>query len=115
MRNDLATGEHWLADQQRRFTSERVSYARSEASIEVDAMIGKADFDVTDAAGSLLRVSYQDFIIPADQLSLDGESVTPQPGDRITKGEAIFEVSSPGPGIDAWQWAENERRLRARA
>jgi hypothetical protein len=110
--NLLAQGEQWLADKQARFASELVTYARSEASVDVRATIGRAEFDVTDASGALLRVQMQDFIIATEDLALDGEPVEPRPGDRITKGITIFEVSSPGPGVDCWQWAENERIRR---
>lgn len=107
MSNLLKTGEQFLARMQTAYASERVDYARSEASVEVSAVRGRSDFDVTDASGAQMRVTYQDFIVTAETLALDGEPIKPKPGDRITdENGVVYEVSAPGPGVPHWVWAE---------
>lgn len=106
----LRTSDRWLADMQAAHVSQKVKYDRRGLSdVCVTATIGRSEFDVTDAAGSLLRVQMQDFIIRAELLVLDGNDVQPRPGDRITWGDDIYEVSPPGPGLPHFEWAELSR------
>lgn len=104
MANLLKRGERWLADKQTKHATERVTYARSVASVEVPATIGRSEFQVEDVSGLMLNVETRDYIIPRCDLELDGTLVEPQPADRIIEGTCIYEVSSPGPGIEVWKW-----------
>jgi hypothetical protein len=111
--NLLKRGERWLADKQTEHAAERVTYARSVASAEVSATIGRSDFPTEDVSGLVLNVQTRDYIIPRDELELDGIAIEPMPGDRITEGSCIYEVSAPGPGIEVWKW-DGEFRSRFR-
>jgi hypothetical protein len=92
-------GARWLARKQAEQNTERVTYARSVASVDVAAIKGRSAHNVEDVSGLLLAVNVDDFIIESADLILDGVAIEPLPGDRITWGDLIFEVSSPGPGI----------------
>jgi len=113
MRNLLAEGQHWLADKQVALVSVRVQYARAEANVCISATPGRSEWDVTDASGALFRVESRDYLIKRELLELDGIPTEPQAADRITDGEYVYEVSSPGPNIPVWHW-DGPSRVRRR-
>jgi hypothetical protein len=108
----LKTGEQWLAKMGKAHASIKIEYVRVEASVCVRATKGRSEFEVTDTSGQLLRVETHDFIVQTDDLVLDGFEAEPKPGDLITEGEGIYEVSSPGPGLPHWRWAGLHRCRR---
>lgn len=113
MANLLKRGERWLADKQTKLTSETVTYVVSVASVGVSATIGRSTFDVEDVNGLQISVETIDFIIPFDELVIDGLAYEPQPGNRVEWDGRRYEVSSPGPGLPHWKW-DGEFRSRYR-
>jgi len=98
----LQRGSDWLEDQRTKHATRSVVYQRGEggSSIEVQATIGKTQFDVDNGAGVLLRVESRDYLILTTNLVLDGEQTAPKQGDLIreTVGEReyVYEVMAPG-------------------
>jgi len=86
----------WLDDQRVRHMSRLVTYTRGAESVELAAMLGSTTYEVMDESGATVQAKATDFIISADALVLGGETVRPEPGDRINvpTGEQVlvFEV-----------------------
>ena len=83
MGNLLQDGVAWLAQQMKASASQSIQYLRKGNSLEVAAVIGRSVFDVSDAAGGLLRLEARDYVIVAGDLVLNGAAITPQEGDQI--------------------------------
>lgn len=45
--------------------------------------------------GIEIKVLMRDFILPVGSLVLDGDTIEPRTGDRITEGEEIFVIQPP--------------------
>ena len=90
----------WLDGQRVAHMSRTVSYVRGAESVELAATLGSTTYEVTDDAGATVQAKATDFIISADALVLGGETVKPEPGDRINvpAGEKVlvFEVMDLG-------------------
>ena len=102
-------GMAWLEEQRVRCMSETVSYTRGETCVEVQATIGKTDFEVDNGTGILQRIESRDFLILAADLVLAGQAIEPQRGDRIreTSGDKvyIYEVLAPE-NEDCWRHSD---------
>jgi len=102
----LQKGSDWLEVQRTKHATRAVVYQRGApgvgASVEVQATIGKTEFDVDNGAGVLLRVESRDYLILTADLVLDGEQTVPKQGDTIREsvGEVVmvYEVTGPAPG-----------------
>ena len=79
----LEQAASWLDDQRVRHMSRLVICSRGAESVEVAATLGSTTYEVTDDAGATVQAKATDFIVSADALVLGGETVKPQPGDRI--------------------------------
>ena len=99
-RNIDRWGSDWLDGQNLAHRSMLVGYHRGNDSAQVHAVIGKSVFEIFDAYGVMERVESRDYLVPAAELVLGGETTLPARGDRIkeTDGEKVFvyEVMAPG-------------------
>jgi hypothetical protein len=98
---DLLEGASaWLDAQRLKFMSRTVGYHRGKDSVDVRAAIGKSVFAVESGYAVLERIESRDYLVPAADLVLNGETTLPLRGDRIkeTDGEKVFvyEVMAPG-------------------
>ncbi len=77
-----------------------VSYTRGTDSVEVHAAIGKTVFEVESGYAVLERVESRDYLVPAAELVLGGETTLPARGDRIKEADGgktfVYEVMAPG-------------------
>lgn len=109
----LKRGSFWLDRQRKLHASEERLYVRGDRSLIAAASKGKSTFDVAEASGVMTRLDTTDWLIAAEDLTLDGVRLTPRPGDRIIEGElasgVVYEVMGI-PGGDCWRWSDNHRR-----
>lgn len=103
----LDTGAIFLARMQGLHASRDVTYARGADSVTVAATKGQSRFEVTDDTGTSTLLS-EDFIIAPALLVLDGTTVLPEPGDRITDGGVVYEVMAI-PGEPHWRYTDQYR------
>ena len=100
MADILEGASAWLDAQRLKFMSRVVGYHRGSDSVEVRAAIGKTTFEVDSGYAVLERIESRDYLVPAADLVLDGETTLPARGDRIkeTDGAIVFvyEVMAPG-------------------
>ncbi len=96
----LEGGSAWLDSQRVRFMSRVVSYIRGKDSVEVHAAIGKTVFEIESGYAVLERVESRDYLVPAAELVLGGETTLPARGDRIKEAQDgktfVYEVMAPG-------------------
>lgn len=95
----LKQGSHWLEQMRTTHMSSPVIYRRvGHADIEVQATIGKTDYEVADEYGATIRSHVVDFLILADDLDLE-----PQAGDVIVTDGRKYEVMDlAGEGSKRW-------------
>ena len=90
----------WLDAQRLKFMSRVVGYHRGDDFAQVHAAIGRSVFEVDSGFAVLERVESRDYLVPAAELVLNGETTLPARGDRIkeTDGAVVFvyEVMAPG-------------------
>ena len=92
-------------------TATRVTYHRGTAWVRTTATQGRTKFDVTDSAGAVIQSRSIDFILPAEELVLAGQLVTPKRGDRVkvpaARGKVnVFEVMRPDGSEDVWRYVD---------
>ncbi len=110
----LGKAAAWLDDQRVRHLSRPVTYARGEHSVEVQAAVGRTEFEVDNGTGVLEKVESRDFLIRASDLVLDGSAVLPERGDRIREEQDgmlyVYEVMAPG-REPCWRYSDPYRRV----
>ena len=99
----LEQATDWLEDQRARHLARTVTYQRGGDLLEVQATVGRKAYEIADSCGAVVQVDATDFIVAAADLVLGGETVEPEPGDRVrmTTDAAVevYEVLAPGPGM----------------
>ena len=104
----LAQGAAWLTAQRRASASQTVTYSRGSASVSIAAAIGNSAFTL-DNGNVVLNIESRDYLFAAADLVLDGNTVTPLPGDRITESDGqVYEVL-PIAGEPAWRYSDRYR------
>ena len=98
MSNLLSDGMTWLEGQLKEHCSSSVEYRRDEESINLDAVLGKTDYQILDESGFETGAFIWDFIVTATDLGFE-----PQVGDLIIHNDRQFEVMRL-PGQDCWRW-----------
>ncbi len=110
----LDRGSAFLDDQRHRHLSRTVLYRRSADEKEVQATIGKTEFEQADDAGLIHRVESRDFLIRASDLDLGAGPTLPRAGDQVreTSGSQVFvyEVNAPG-GQPPFRYSDPYRRV----
>lgn len=96
----LEQGMSFLDQKRHEHMTRTVTYQRGTSSVELQATLGQTSFEQSDEYGIVQKVESRDFLVRADDLVLDGETVLPRAGDiiRDTNGANVFvcEVSAPG-------------------
>jgi len=108
----IRRAEAWIVQQRLRHLSRPVTYARGEHSVEVQAAVGRTEFEVDNGTGVLEKVESRDFLIRASDLVLDGTTVKPERGDRVREESDgvtyVYEVMAPGRFPEA-HWSGRSR------
>lgn len=108
----LKTGAEWLEAQRKTHMSSPVTYSRGEASVSVQASIGRTIYETDRSSGISLDEQTRDYLITAADLVLDGERVEPRPGDHIVEDASpslTYEVMAPEGVEQAWRYSDNHR------
>ncbi len=109
----LKTGSDWLEEQRKKHCSTTVTYRRGEDSVEVNATIGRGEFEVESDYGVIERTESRDFLILAADLVLGGVAAMPQRGDRIREADDgktyVYEVMAPG-SEPVWRYSDPYRK-----
>jgi hypothetical protein len=110
----LDQGSAFLDDQRHRHMSRTVVYRRGAAEKEVQATIGRTEFEQADDAGLIHRTESRDFLIRTVDLDLGSGPVLPRAGDQVreTAGTQVFvyEVNAPG-GQPPFRYSDPYRRV----
>jgi hypothetical protein len=89
-----------------------VVYVRGVESVEVQATVGRTEFDVDDGTGATIHTQSRDYLITAIDLMLGGDVTLPKRGDviREAQGTSVFvhEVVAPG-DEPAWRYSDPYR------
>ena len=88
---------------------ETVTYTRGQLTATVTATMGQSETEDIDGGGQQKIVSRSiDWLIRPDDLALDGDSIQPSVGDRITSEDGrVFDVSLVGGSV--WRWSDARR------
>ena len=113
----LDRGAAFLDAQRHQHLSRPVVYRRGTDEKEVQATIGKTEFEQVDdvgGAGLIHRVESRDFLVRAADLDLGDGPILPQAGDQVreTVGMAafVYEVNAPG-GQPPWRYSDPYQRV----
>ncbi|QQS09496.1 MAG: hypothetical protein IPK69_02415 [Phycisphaerales bacterium] len=113
----LDRGAAFLDAQRHQHLSRPVLYRRGTDEKEVQATIGKTEFEQVDdvgGAGLIHRVESRDFLVRTAELDLGAGPILPRAGDQVreTVGASVFvyEVNAPG-GQPPWRYSDPYRRL----
>lgn len=114
-RDLLQTGAAWLKNQLQANASQAITYTRGADSVALRGTLGKKLLQLQDMDGGvLLEWTDLDVLIPAADLMLDGETVEPRRGDRVTLVMAdntlTFEVQPIGTE-PAWRYCDPFRTM----
>ncbi|HMN39620.1 MAG TPA: hypothetical protein PKE29_02170 [Phycisphaerales bacterium] len=113
----LDQGAAFLDAQRHTHMSRAVVYQRGAEAKEVQATIGKTEFEQADEAGLIHRTESRDFLIRTADLDLGTGPMLPRAGDRVREtvggvGAQVFvyEVNAPG-GQPPFRFSDPYRRL----
>lgn len=113
----LDRGAAFLDAERHQHLSRPVLYRRGTDEKEVQATIGKTEFEQVDdvgGAGLIHRVESRDFLVRTAELDLGGGPILPRAGDQVreTVGTSVFvyEVNAPG-GQPPWRYSDPYRRV----
>jgi hypothetical protein len=109
----LQIGSDWLSDQLQQHASRPVTYQRGVETVPLGATIGRTVFELTGDEGIVERIESRDFLIPAVDLVLAGQTVLPERGDQIIEtdinGTFTYEVMAPG-DEPPWRYSDPYRK-----
>ncbi len=110
----LDQGSAFLDDQRHRHMSRAVVYRRGAEEKDVQATIGRTEFEQADDAGLIHRTESRDFLIRTADLDLGAGPTLPRAGDQVreTVGMQVFvyEVNAPG-GQPPFRYSDPYRRV----
>lgn len=110
----LDRGAAFLDAQRHQHLSRLVLYRRGTDQKEVQATIGKTEFEQADDAGLIHRVESRDFLVRTAELDLGAGPILPRAGDQVreTVGLSVFvyEVNAPG-GQPPFRYSDPYRRV----
>ena len=110
----LDRGAAFLESQRHQHMTRSVFYRRGTDEKEVQATIGKTEFEQADDAGLIHRVESRDFLVRTEDLDLGAGPILPRAGDQVreTVGLSVFvyEVNAPG-GQPPFRYSDPYRRV----
>jgi hypothetical protein len=109
----LEQGASFLDTQRHAHITRPVVYQRGAAQVELNATIGRTEFEQADEAGLIHRIESRDFLVRTADLDLGEGPTLPKAGDRVreTAGSSVFvyEVNAPG-GQPPWRYSDPYRK-----
>ncbi len=99
MNNLLESGLKWLSGKQKMHVSSKVVYQVGDDSFEVNAVLGRTKYEITDDYGFKIAAHSVDFLIAHDELGL-----IPRVGHRIVYKDIVHEVLELGD--ECWRWCD---------
>jgi len=112
----LDRGAAFLESQRHQHMTRSVVYRRGTDEKEVQATIGKTDFEQADDSGLIHRVESRDFLVRTADLDLGAGLILPRAGDQVreTVGTIagsvfVYEVNAPG-GQPPFRYSDPYRR-----
>ncbi len=110
----LEQGAAFLDDQRHRHMSRAVVYRRGAEEKEVQATIGRTEFEQADEAGLIHRTESRDYLIRSADLDLGAGPIQPRAGDQVWEQVGtqvlVYEVNAPG-GQPPWRFSDPYRRV----
>jgi hypothetical protein len=110
----LELGAALLDDQRHRHMSRAVVYRRGAEEKEVQATIGRTEFEQADEAGLIHRTESRDYLIRAADLDLGAGPIQPRAGDQVREQAGsqvlVYEVNAPG-SEPPWRYSDPYRRV----
>jgi hypothetical protein len=110
----LEQGAAFLDDQRHRHMSRAVVYRRGAEEKEVQATIGRTEFEQADEAGLIHRTESRDYLIRAADLDLGAGPIQPRAGDQVREVQGsqvlVYEVNAPG-SEPPWRYSDPYRRV----
>ncbi|GJQ28427.1 MAG: hypothetical protein HBSAPP03_03110 [Phycisphaerae bacterium] len=110
----LEQGAAFLDDQRHRHMSRPVVYRRGTDEKEVQATIGRTEFEQADEAGLIRRTESRDYLIRSADLDLGAGPIQPKAGDQVREQVGtkvlVYEVNAPG-GQPPWRYSDPYRRV----
>jgi len=103
MTDRLRQGSDWLEQMRTQHCSSPVTYRRDELTVAVNATFGRTSYEIADESGLTIGAHVWDFLILADDLSLE-----PEPGDVIAANGRKYEAMNLG-GERCWRWSDPYR------
>ena len=109
MSDVLSTGAAWLSSQLKAKAGTSITYRRKNGgSVTVTATIGQTTHDTAGDFGTILTWQSRDYLINVADLVVNGQTITPQRGDKIveTAGsvEHTYEVMGDN-DLPAWRFS----------
>lgn len=89
--------------------SRKVGGATQTATIT--AWLGRTLFSGLTESAVTVQWGERDYLIPVSELILNDSPTTPQKGDRITEGAAVWELASPQTDEACWRYSDQTRTL----
>lgn len=117
MANLLSTGAAWLASQLQTHVGSQMTYRRGAQSVTRSFTKGRSTTENVDDNGLLTRTNVADFLLPAGDLILSGETdpTFPQKGDTLEETidgvTTVYDVL-PIAGEECFQNDPNNQQLR---
>jgi hypothetical protein len=112
--NMFRRASDWLDAQRHECATSPVTYRRGDRVVELNATIGRTEFQQDDGYGIVVRSESRDYIVRASDLSLDGVPTLPEVGDRIEEiqcGETyVYEVLPIGASQQHWRFSDQFRQ-----
>ena len=112
----LDRGAAFLDAQRHQHLSRPVLYRRGTDEKEVQATIGKTEFEQADDAGLIHRVESRDFLVRTEDLDLGAGLILPRAGDQVRETVGVggtnvfvYEVNGPG-GQPPFRYSDPYRR-----
>ena len=113
----LDRGLQWLHGKRQQHMARTVTYRRTEAgqvtTINLEATIGRTQFEQVNEFGLVRTLESRDYLFAAADLRIGGAVVLPKSGDKILEfadGKCyVHEVMSPTDG-PPWRYSDPYRR-----
>jgi hypothetical protein len=109
----LEQGSAWLESQRHAYMTRAVVYVRGVESVELNATIGRTEFEQDTGQGGIRRIESRDFLVRGEDLILTGGPALPKAGDRIRETvdsvTYVYEVMAPG-GEPPYRYSDCYRR-----
>ncbi|TVQ64480.1 MAG: hypothetical protein EA379_01295 [Phycisphaerales bacterium] len=109
----LERGSEFLSRKRHAHMSRTVVYSRGGETVELQATVGRTEFEQQDRFGVLQRTESKDFLVRSEDLVFSGARVEPQFHDRILDSDGsqtwIYEVMAPG-GEPPFRFSDHSRR-----